>query len=81
MISCADYDFIEIVCIYRYPVTLLLTNGDRVSGIALDTTRDEHKRECIKLGREEQTQLVVLETIRCLNVDVDNPHFRSKSFL
>lgn len=24
MISCADYDFIEIVCIYRYPVTLLL---------------------------------------------------------
>lgn len=80
MISCSDYDYIEIVCMYRYPITLSLANGESVSGIALDTTRDEHKRECIKIELAEQTRLVILDDIKRLDVDIDNPHFQTKSF-
>ncbi|MFV8463375.1 Rho-binding antiterminator [Vibrio campbellii] len=80
MISCSDYDYIEIVCMYRYPIKLTLRSGEQVEGVALDTQRNQDKEECIKLSVSGQEQLVVLTGITELEVCVDNPHFKQKSF-
>lgn len=80
MISCGDYDYIEIVCLYRYPVKLTLKSGEVVEGQAIDTVRDEQRQECIKLEVENDVRLVVLDTLSMLEVCVTNPHFDKKVF-
>ena len=80
MISCNDYDYIEIVCLYRYPVRLTLKSGLTIEGKALDTARNQDKQEAIKLDQNGVEQLVVLDDLSLLEVLVDNPHFNQKSF-
>jgi Rho-binding antiterminator len=80
MISCNDYDYIEIVCLYRYPVRLTLKSGQTIEGKALDTARNQDKQEAIKLEQNGVEQLVVLDDLSLLEVLVDNPHFNQKSF-
>lgn len=81
MISCSDYDYIEIVCMYRYRVLLYLKSGQELEGVAKDTARDGNKQECIVLDVNGEQQLVVLDEIARLDVCVDNPHFKSVSFV
>lgn len=81
MISCSDYDYIEIVCMYRYRVLLYLQSGQELEGVAKDTARDGNKQECIVLDVNGEQQLVVLDEIARLDVCVDNPHFKSVSFV
>lgn len=78
MISCSHYDYIEIVCLYRYPVNLALKSGDDIEGIAHNTKRDTNGNECIELLIDGKSVLVVLDDIFKLNVLVDNPHFSEK---
>ncbi|GIU30419.1 Rho-binding antiterminator [Shewanella sp. MBTL60-007] len=95
MISCNQYDYIEIACLYRYPVALKLKSGATINGIALDTARDANKRECIKLAYQDSpndgtdieannnlavTRLVILDEIASLHVCINNPHFHSVEF-
>lgn len=80
MISCNDYDYIEIVCLYRYPVRLTLKSGLTIEGKALDTVRNQDKQEAIKLDQNGVEQLVVLDDLSLLEILVDNPHFKQKSF-
>ncbi|MFS1892710.1 Rho-binding antiterminator [Vibrio lentus] len=80
MISCSDYDYIEIVCMYKYPVKLTLRSGEHVDGVALDTQRNQEREECIKISIEGREQHVVLARIIELEVCVDNPHFKQISF-
>ncbi|MCK6263426.1 Rho-binding antiterminator [Vibrio sp. ZSDE26] len=85
MISCNEYDYIEIVCLYRYPIELTLkskSNGHNevVNGIALDTARNEARQECIKILADGTETLVVLDTLVKLKVRVENPHFEEIIF-
>ncbi len=80
MISCQLHDYIEIVCLYRYPVKLILKNGSIIEGVALDTVLDENRQECIKLKSEKAVTRVILEDVSVLEVCTENPHFRSVSF-
>ncbi|MDA0107773.1 Rho-binding antiterminator [Vibrio sp. La 4.2.2] len=80
MISCSDYDYIEIACMYRYPVKLTMKVGQLLEGIALDTARDESNNECLKLIAKETDVLVILDEINKLEVLVDNPHFSEVVF-
>ena len=80
MISCSDYDYIEIVCMYRYPVQLTLNCGEVRTGVALDTKRNQAREECIELQIEDTKTLIVLEQIAKLKVEVENPHFSEVSF-
>ncbi len=81
MISCGEYDYIEIVCLYRYPVRLTMKSGNFVDGVAFDTQRDDKKNECIKVTLEDDvSKLIVLDEIRSLEVLVDNPHFTKITF-
>ncbi|MBY7731554.1 Rho-binding antiterminator [Vibrio splendidus] len=80
MISCNDYDYIEIVCMHRYPIKLTMKSGEQLTCVALDTKRNQAREECIKVSVEGQEQLVMLTEITDLEVSVDNPHFQHKSF-
>ncbi|MEF1290727.1 Rho-binding antiterminator [Vibrio sp. M260118] len=80
MISCNDYDYIEIACLYHYPVRLHLKSGVYVEGNALDTARNADKQECIKVSMNGLEHMVVLHDLHELEVLVDNPHFKTKQF-
>lgn len=75
------YDYIEIVCTYKYPIKLTLKSGSIIEGISLDTAINEQRMECIKLDTNGVTSLVVLADIAVLEVCVENPHFSSISFV
>ncbi|WP_234985230.1 Rho-binding antiterminator [Oceanospirillum multiglobuliferum] len=78
--SCSDYDYIEIVCLFKYPVELTMKSGSIISGKAIDTARNQANEECIKLQTKGVDLLVVLDSISKLKVSVNNPHFQEVSF-
>ena len=80
MISCNQHDYIEIVCMYRYPIKLTLKSGGIIEGIAADTQRNEQGVECIQVEIGGAAQLVVLEEIKILEVAVENPHLQKVAF-
>jgi len=80
MISCDQHDYIEIACMFRYPIILTLKSGEVIEGTALDTALNEHKDECIKVAVNGSEPLVVLTELSLLEVAVDNPHFKRVSF-
>lgn len=80
MISCNQHDYIEIVCMYHYPIKLTLKSGDIIEGIALDTQRNDQRDECIKIDIEGVEKLVVLDEIKILEVMVENPHLQKVTF-
>ncbi|GLO63281.1 hypothetical protein MACH09_37890 [Vibrio sp. MACH09] len=80
MISCEKYDYIEIACMHRYPVKLTMESGVTLFGIALDTTRNESRQECMLLSSDGKEILAVLDDVLLLEVTVKNPHFESVSF-
>lgn len=78
--KCDHYDYIEIVCMHRYPIKLTLKSGVEIQGKAIDTQRNEAREECIKMTINDEVSLLVLDTILTLEVTVDNPHFKSVRF-
>ena len=80
MISCGNYDYIEIVCMFKYPLELTMKSGDVICGQALDTTQNPSREECLKLRVDSNDVLVVLDAISTLKVTVENPHFNQVSF-
>ena len=81
MISCEHYDTIEIVCMYHYPIKIMLKAGTMVEGIAIDTGRNNEREECIKMNIDSVEHYIVLETISKLEVTINNPHFNTISFI
>ena len=80
MISCNQYDYIEIVCMYRYPIRLHLKSGQQLECTAIDTKRNDRKDECIQVSIHDSHELVVLDDIVKLEVRIENPHFQQVSF-
>ncbi|MGB7390432.1 Rho-binding antiterminator [Marinomonas sp.] len=80
MITCHEYDYVEIVCLFHYPIRLTMTSGGWIEGVALDTARNENRAECIKIQTDNGVQLVVLAALVKLAITIDNPHFTEVSF-
>ncbi|MDO6684845.1 MULTISPECIES: Rho-binding antiterminator [unclassified Agarivorans] len=80
MISCQDYDYIEIVCMYHFPIRIELVIGETIQGKALDTQRNTEQEECIKVLVGEDERLINLSSIKRLTVLMDNPHFHAVEF-
>lgn len=81
MVSCHQTDYVELACMYRYPVKLTLKSGQELSGTAVDTKWNTSKEECIEIKTENAiTELVVLEAISKLEVLIENPHFSHIAF-
>ncbi|MGR5140309.1 Rho-binding antiterminator [Photobacterium sp. DNB23_23_1] len=80
MVSCHQTDYVEIACMYRYPVKLTLKSGQEVFGTALDTKWNTSKEECIEIQTGDTIELVLLEVVSKLEVQIDNPHFSHIDF-
>lgn len=80
MIRCSEYDYIEIVCMYRYPIRILTKKGQEIDCIALDTSRNDAREECIKVKVNELESNIVLDTVASLEVCIKNPHFEKVYF-
>lgn len=80
MISCNQHDYIEIVCMYHYPVRLTMKSGAVIQGIAQDTQRNDNRDECIKITADGHEHLIVLSELIQLDVCVENPHVNSVVF-
>lgn len=81
-ISCSLYDYIEIACIYHYPVLLTLKSGEKIKGIAEDTSINANKTECLKLIEDESKKMidVPLSDLVQMQSLVNNPHFELVDF-
>ncbi|MBY6187360.1 Rho-binding antiterminator [Marinobacter hydrocarbonoclasticus] len=77
---CQDYDYIEIACLYHYPVSVTLASGEMLEGQARDTYWNDAREECLVLVSDAGEQEVLLSQVRQLDVLVENPHFRSVRF-
>lgn len=80
MISCDQYDYIEIVCMFRYSIKLTMKSGIVIDCVALDTKLNENKVECIKVNSKGAECLIVLNDIVTLEICIANPHFQLVSF-
>ena len=80
MISCQDYDYVEIACLFQYPLQLKLKTGKNVEGTAIDTKRNEFGQECIELKKDDRPLLIILDDIEVISTLIDNPHFKSVRF-
>ncbi|PAY02368.1 transcriptional regulator [Pseudoalteromonas sp. HM-SA03] len=79
MISCQQYDYIELACLKRLVVTIEMKGGDVVRG-SCENTAIVDKQECLVLERENQTVTVVLTEIDSISADTNNPYFTTLRF-
>lgn len=80
MISCDQHDYIEIACMYRYPLRISLNSKLIIDCTALDTQQNELREECIKVSVNGTDKLIILNDIEKIEVLIDNPHFHIVSF-
>ena len=77
MISCNQYDYIEIACMHHLSIELILKNGD---GVCADTKRNANRDECIVVNVNSELKLIVLTTISVLKAHEKNPYFDHVNF-
>ncbi len=80
MISCANHDYIEIACMYRFEIRLVLKNGQVEQGKAFQTTLNKNKEECLVLETQAANKLIVLEPVVSIEAVTENPHFGKVGF-
>jgi Rho-binding antiterminator len=80
MLQCDLHDYIEIVCLYHYPLQLTLSSGERLTGTAVTTCYNDDRQECLVIQQNEAEQQVLLEDIALLEVTVQNPHLKQVQF-
>lgn len=80
MLNCDLHDYIEMVCLYHYPLKLTLNSGAVLSGTALTTRYNQQRQECLVIKQNDSEQQVVLEDIALLEVTVANPHLQQVRF-
>ena len=80
MLNCDLHDYIEIVCLYHYPLKLTLSSGAVLTGTALTTRYNNQRQECLVIKQNYNEQQVVLEDIALLEVTVQNPHLQQVRF-
>ena len=80
MLSCDLHDYIEIVCLYQYPLKLTLSSGAVLTGTARTTNYNDKRQECLLLQQQETEQQVLLDDIALLEVTIANPHLQQVRF-
>ncbi|MBU1312062.1 MAG: Rho-binding antiterminator [Gammaproteobacteria bacterium] len=80
MLKCDLHDYIEIVCLYHYPLKLTLSSGAVLSGTALTTRYNDQRQECLLIAQNDTEQQIVLDDIALLEVMVTNPHLQQVRF-
>lgn len=76
MISCDRHDYIEIACMYRLEVELVLKDGSQMVATPVDTLFNAQKEECISLTfADKSSKELVLDQLVSMRALTANPHF------
>ena len=62
-IDCNAFDYVELACLYRYPVRLYLRDGGTLEGVAADTKTSSVDGEHLVLDLDGELRTVRLDTI------------------
>lgn len=80
MISCDNHDYVEIACMYRIEVKLGFKDGKVVQGVALQTTYNEKRKECIVIKTKFRDELFVLDQVVLMEAITTNLYFDKVRF-
>lgn len=80
MISCPQYDYVEIACMFKFPVQITLQSGELLTGMAEDTRINNTREECLALKMDRGEEIIIMTDIKKLKVMIDNPHFSQMEF-
>ncbi|MFD2179607.1 Rho-binding antiterminator [Veronia pacifica] len=75
MINCNTHDVIEVACLYKIKVELVMKSGDRVEGKAVDTKVTAEKREYLVLEQNGDQIDIEMDKIKEMIAIDKNPHF------
>ena len=79
---CELHDYIEIACLFRYPVTLLLDSNEEFKGVVIDTLTKPDKTEYLLFMKDNSKKEfeIPLNKIRQMQARIENPHFEKVEF-
>ncbi|WP_104025745.1 Rho-binding antiterminator [Vibrio hyugaensis] len=80
MVTCSQYDFIEIACMFKLSVEITLKNGEKHQGKAFNTGYDMERQECLFLERNGERTPFPTEQLIAMKALKDNPHFSEVTF-
>ena len=81
MISCEQYDYIEIACMYRFELIITFISGESITATAIDTKRNKENQECLVIQHASDSALIVLDQIIAIEAVKANPHFTKITFI
>lgn len=70
-ISCELYDYVELACLYRHDVRVQTTDGQALTGTALDARSDGLGNEFLVLRAPDRTLLVRLNAVTTMETLTD----------
>ncbi|CAE6933992.1 COG4568 Transcriptional antiterminator [Vibrio sp. B1REV9] len=80
MVTCNQYDFIELACMFNILIEITLKNGEQHQGKALDTGYDMERQECLFLDVEGEHIAFPTEQLISMKALQENPHFSDVTF-
>ena len=75
MLNCHLHDYIELSCLYRLPIRVMLKEGGSVEGVAKDVVLNDQRQECLLLDDKENECLIILVEIKSMQALQKNSHF------
>lgn len=78
-VDCNVFDYVEVACLYRYPVRLHLTDGGQLDGTAVDT-RVGNGAEFLVLDVGGGQEQVRLDRIAALETRIEGAKFSRVPF-
>ena len=80
--SCDLHDYLEIACMYKIQVSLLLTDGSYYRGTSITTTFNAEKEECLLfLSDSSETPVSIpLHLLEKMEAVTHNIHFNAVVF-
>jgi Rho-binding antiterminator len=74
-VDCNVFDYVEIACMYRYPVRIFFRDGRQLDGTAVDTAVEAGRGEFLVLDIDGKSERVRLDTIATLETRVAGARF------
>lgn len=78
-ISCELHDFVEVACMYRYQLKLILKNEQMIEGTAIDIVNTPERQECLIIDNDSRMQIELTQLVR-MEVLTPNAKFREVIF-
>ena len=80
MITCQQYDYIEIACLYHLAIKLIFTDGKTICGIAQDISYNQNKQQCLLLHQQTGVASIEISTLKSMQALTANTHFSVINF-